>query len=125
MFSVWPELFAYQLVAITLLRVAMGYLFLVLGARGIRAHMRDESSSPWIRRGGIMYGSAQLIVGGLLLAGLCMQPAALAGALLVTLPTLTRHSMKACEQHLHLVLFVLSLSLLFLGPGLFAFDVPL
>lgn len=125
MFSVWPELFAYQMIGVTLLRVVAGYLFLVLGARSIQGLLRAPTLSCNERVAGVAHGTVQIIVGGLFVAGFCMQPAALVGALIATLPTLTHHTMKVCEQHLHLVLFVLSLSLIFLGPGLFAFDIPL
>ena len=125
MFSVWPELFAFELLAVFLLRVVAGYFFLLLGSKLLRAAWRATAQTRILRFVGIVYGLAQVLVGGLLIIGLYTQPAALLGVVLTMLPVGSGTKASHCEQHVQLLLFAISLSLLFLGPGAFAFDLPI
>lgn len=125
MFSVWPELFAFELVAVFLLRVTVAYFFLTLGIRLVRAVQHADVSNRWKKIAGMFYGIAHITVGLLLLVGLYTQPAALAGALLTIFPVRKGSRMATCEQHMQLLLFTISLSLIFFGAGIFAFDLTL
>lgn len=124
MLSVWPELFTYQLVAVSLLRITASYLFLLMGIRLITT-VRHASIAT--RRRFFMYGYAllQTTIGALLCVGVFTQVVALFGALLVLISSKSHTRGTGCEQHLNLLLFVICISILFLGPGLFAVDVPL
>ena len=122
MFSVWPELFTFELLAIALLRVVVGYFFLLLGAKLLHAVYVAQGSTVLLRSITVLYGLAQITVGIMLVAGYLTQPAALAGIILTMIP-LQHYS--TCERHVQLLLFSISLSLLFLGPGAFAVDLPL
>jgi len=125
MFSVWPELFAFELLAVALLRVTAGYFFLMLGLRLMRAARQATTQRTLLRTLGGAYGVAQVVVGGLLVIGLYTQPAAILGTVLTMLPSSTSGRSGACEQHMQLLLLTITLSLLFLGPGAFAFDMPI
>jgi uncharacterized membrane protein YphA (DoxX/SURF4 family) len=122
MLSVWPELFTFELIAISVLRVVVGYFFLLLGSKLLYAACVAKGGSRLLRAGSMLYSVAQIVVGGLLVAGFYTQPAALVGMLLTLVP-LQHHS--TCERYIQFLLFTISLSLLFLGPGVFAFDLPL
>jgi len=125
MFSLWPELFDLSLLAVTLLRLTAGYFFLLMGVRLLRAVRAAKGQRTLLRSIGGLYGALQLGVGSLLLVGLFTQPAALVGALLTLLPVGSGTKASACEQHVQLLLFAITVSLIFLGPGIFAFDRPL
>ena len=125
MFSVWPELFAFELVAVFVLRVVAGYFFLLFGSKLFRAARMATEQKKWVRIVGMLYALAQLCIGTLLVVGAYTQPAALAGLLISLLPIGSGGRASKCEQHVQLLLFSISLSLLFLGPGVFAFDLPI
>jgi uncharacterized membrane protein YphA (DoxX/SURF4 family) len=124
MFSVWPELFAYELLAIALLRVSLGYLFLLTGIRLMRATKNALTIAIHMRAIGTLYALSWLIIGGMLLFGVFTQPVALLGALLTLLPT-GMHGKSVCEKHLTFLLFLLCITIIFLGPGVPAFDFPI
>jgi hypothetical protein len=124
MFSIWPELFAFQLLAIAVLRVSVGYLFLLTGSRLMRATKNATDVTVRLRVFGILYSLAWLTIGSLLTVGAFTQPVALAGAILAILP-IGMHTKSTCERNLTYTLFILCLSLIFLGPGVPAFDLPI
>ncbi|MFH1170658.1 MAG: hypothetical protein V1704_03820 [Candidatus Vogelbacteria bacterium] len=105
MLSVWPNLFNYQIIVPVILRLVLGGSLLALYLPAWRS-----------ARG--LFG---LLAGILILIGLVTQPASLAVALL-----LTEESWHGRHQRATLLpLLAIALSLLLLGPGLFAFDWPL
>ena len=105
MLSIWPNLFDFRIIAPLILRVALGLSFLSL------------SQPSWRSARGIL----GLLASGFILIGLGAQPAALVAALLLFEDIWSkRHSRTAV-----LPLMAIALSLLVLGPGLFAFDWPL
>jgi uncharacterized membrane protein YphA (DoxX/SURF4 family) len=125
MFSLWPELFAYELVAVAVLRIVVGYLLLSLGVRLWSAvhGMRDKGGAK--RTVGFGYAVLQVVTGMLLIVGAYTQGAALGATLLILISWVSHRTERKCEQHLHLLLLVTSLALVFLGPGAFAIDLPL
>lgn len=125
MFSLWPELFDLSLIAVTLLRLTAGYFFVLMGIRLLRAVRAATSQRGLLRSIGALYGSLQLGVGALLVAGLFTQGAALLGAILTLLPVGSGKKASACEQHVQLLLFAIAASLILLGPGIFAIDKPI
>ncbi len=105
MLSLWPNLFAFQLVAPLLLRLALGGSLFAL------------YFSSWRNARGIV----GLLVGIFIFIGLFTQPAALAASLLLLEEGWSnRHSRLAIFP-----LLTIALSLLVLGPGFLAFDWPL
>jgi uncharacterized membrane protein YphA (DoxX/SURF4 family) len=124
MLSIFPDLLAFSMLAITLIRVTSGYLLLMLAIQHARVFLKNTSSAR------MFVGILTLLYttsGILLVIGLFTQIAALIGALLALFAHITApHSKKGIGQsHLFLLLFVTCLSLLFLGPGVWAVDMPL
>lgn len=134
MYSPFPELFTYILVAPLLLRVVVGLLFL---AWGIRLFLRERyaraASELRVRWGGmgalfIWYLALfELVAGAMLVLGFYTQIAALMGILLVgklyfyrnTFPTIA-----GADRVTYVLIFVICLSLLFTGAGAFGMDFP-
>jgi len=125
MFSIWPELFAFELLAVFLLRIVAGYFFMLMGMRLLRAVQATGTQRTALRTLCAIYATAQLIVGALLFVGYYTQPAAAVGVMLTLFPIGSGGKTSRCEQHVELLLFTITLALLFLGPGAFAFDLPI
>lgn len=132
--SLFPDLFTYQLAAVSLLRIFLGASFIVYGYQKLASKreryrrlftaFHKESASllhPFI-------GIVELVAGIMILVGVYMQAAVLALAFLTFIAAdLKSRRPKALPRDLavYLSLFIISLSLLFLGPGVFAIDLPL
>jgi uncharacterized membrane protein YphA (DoxX/SURF4 family) len=127
MLSLFPELFDFSLVAVTLLRVVAGWFFLYLGMRLVRAAwgVRNRGAHIWLL--GALYGLAHTVIGAFLFVGLMTQLAAGAGALLaiLTYTVNTSHERTRGDRQVQFLLAVICVSLIFLGPGLMAVDLPL
>lgn len=124
MFSIWPELFTFELLGIALLRISAGYLFMYSGIRLVRALWSTVETSRYHRLFNMSYAIALMSVGALLFFGLFTQPTALAGALLLLSPTSMRAG-SSCVRHLTFLLLAICLSLITLGPGIPAIDLPI
>lgn len=127
MTSVFPALFSFTLPAIFLLRFTVGMFFLIFGMRLLGAARVAYAHGVLVSIVGYLYGIAKLLVGLLLIFGAYTQIAALLGMFFTTLTILQGYSTPTNTSTLQvqILLFVICLSLLFLGPGLFSFDFPL
>lgn len=118
MLSVWPNLFDFWLAAPFLLRLAAAISLAWLG------YSYGFGKSGTSKRGllGLVLGFGSL----LLAIGLWVQPVALA-LFLITDVLLVHKPAGATPQHrlFYLLLAAVLLSLLVLGPGFLAFDLPL
>jgi len=127
MLSIFPELFDFSFLAVTLLRVVVGYFFWVLGLRLVRAAwaVRARGIHVWLL--GMVYGIAKTLVGIFLVLGIYTQAAAMAGAILAFITYLQGASLQKTkgDRQVQLLLVVICVSLLFLGPGALALDLPL
>ena len=118
MVSVFPQLFTWGLIAPLLIRLAVAGVFgyagvLYLGTRSPRA---------------VLFGLFEIAFSLLLLVGLWTQVAAVAAALAALWcgsRALRHKSVPPFTLHVYILLLVMSVSLLFIGPGFFAFDLPL
>lgn len=133
MLSTFPELFTFGLIAPFILRVALGYFFIF---QGLRRHKQEAMTwdTLW---GGAHIGSLkvapilqkiQVVLGVFILIGLYTQ----ISAILVVVFLLVEWYKKFGFSRPHFndvwpALFpvAIALSLLFLGAGLLAFDLPL
>lgn len=133
MLSVFPELFTYALVAPFILRITLGGYFLLLG---LRRHKEDAFTwnSLWNNKsiGSLpiapALAKAQIIIGLFLIVGLYTQIATLVALVFIWLEWFKRYrTAKPNFQELWSTIFVtaISLSLLFIGAGFLAFDLPL
>jgi uncharacterized membrane protein YphA (DoxX/SURF4 family) len=123
--SVFPSLFSYTLLGIFVLRVALGLVILRLAFTTLFKINRPES---WIKGTGIVL----LLVGILLVIGLYTQIAALVVTLASLLAVIIKIRVRLAEHQslsqgveYYFLLLAIAVSLLFLGAGAFAIDLPL
>lgn len=133
MLSLLPQLFAFKLFAIALLRLVAGcyVLYIAWQTADHRAEI-SHTRMPLIGRAPqwLVWIAAMIyaIAGGLLIIGAWTQIAALvaaAGALKLAIFSRQKHAWSPLTGHAYILLFVIALSLVFLGPGVLAFDLPL
>lgn len=133
--SLFPSLFTYQLLGIFMIRVALGFTFIRLWHVGAKYHKEEQLESLnkiGLRPAALFAGLisfVKLVGGALLVTGLWTQGAALATGVMMLIAAgiklykpdlLPRHKFGFC-----FLIGVVSLALLFLGAGAFAFDLPL
>lgn len=113
--SIFPHLFTFQLIAPTLLRLA---LFFAGTAAAWKRYTRGPHA--WL-------SAIYAIVSILLLLGLYTQPGAIAGILLLIADYSLEKKSEISEEKkvIYGLMAAMLVSLLFLGPGFFALDLPL
>lgn len=134
MLNPFPELLSFGLFAPFVLRLALGFVFLNLGY----SKLTGEKSS-WVRFFNLtpfkpasfwvtLFGTIQIIGGIMLLIGLYTQIAALVFAVIALAEVyIEKREPVLLNRNLvfYILIFVISLSLLFSGAGFFAVDLPL
>ena len=105
-FSIWPGLLGFENVAIGVLRIILGYLWLKYFWHQV---------NPWVNSVGV-------IISGLLIVGLGTQLIALILTIIGGRNIL--HNKDLTSDYWFLVT-CLSASFIFVGAGLFAFDLPI
>lgn len=131
--SVFPELFTYGLVAPFLLRLSLGFVLVNLGYLSFKGERKQ-----WENVGKLLripekifasgYGVFQITGGILFIVGLWTQAVALLFSALFLAELLVEYGEESIlkrELAFYLLLFAISLSLLFSGAGFFAFDLSL
>ncbi len=106
--SLFPTLLDFALLGPVILRLAITIVFFIQSKTNLKQNRKAEAG-------------LQTIIGVLLLIGLYTQGAALAGLVLI----IRDFKKKQINSQLFILLLAILLSLLFLGPGLWAFDLPL
>jgi len=135
MLSVFPQLFDYSFLAITILRVTLGIIFIFFAygelfrERTMRIAFFDKLSlRPAILFFAIVTG-LELLAGIFLTIGLFTQIMALIVGALMVFATLIKWRRPDVLPYntleFYVLLAIVSFSLIFLGPGSFAFDLPL
>jgi putative oxidoreductase len=132
--TLFPDLLTYGLIAPFILRVSLGlvlvyFSYLKFGKERMEKITFFESIGM---RPGAFYvnviGSIELIGGILLVVGAYTQAAALIGAFIMLVATFIkwRHPQSLRNDiEFYILLFVVALSLVFLGAGFWAIDLPL
>lgn len=133
MLSIFPELFTYSLFAPLILRLALSCYLILSGVRNIKEN-RDSWNSLWysIKIGNVTLGPVlakfQIVVGIFLFVGLYTQIAAILAIVLAVTECWKRHKWNGPKLHESwptIFVITISVSLLFLGAGFLAFDLPL
>ncbi len=134
MLSVFPELLNYDLVGITLIRILAGLVVLYIGLITISTkrplytsemHLKNHPFAefwPWV------FGIIEVLTGLFLLVGFLTQiMAIIAGYLFINLGFIEKNIGKVLNQStlFFFVMTLVSISILFIGPGLFSIDLPL
>ena len=134
MLSTFSELFPYALVAPFVLRIVLGGYFILQGARRRKADDGLAWDALWVN---VKIGSLpvapilakiQIVIGVLLFIGLYTQIATILAIIFVGLEWRKRtKSSRLSFQELWMTIMVaaIAVSLLFLGAGFLAFDLPL
>ena len=133
--SLFPHLFEYSFLAIGILRITLGFIFLWFAYIKIfsaRAEYLAFFEKTKMRPAKVFLNIAigvELLVGLSLMAGYYSQAAELVAGALMALATLIKWHRPSLLPHntaaFYLLLSIVSLTLLFIGPGAFAFDLPL
>jgi len=135
MLSIFPDLLIYNFLGVTIIRVALGLLGVYLAFKVLskRNQISDfvaslkipvtifAAVSPWILM--ILF----VISGGLMIVGLYTQVACIVLAYLFLKMLFINMFIKDFSEStpiFYLCLIFISLSLLLLGPGAFAYDLP-
>jgi len=122
MLSVFPELFFLAPLAVFLLRVVLGLLFIWHGYSKFKPSSVPVSS--FVR----IIGLLEVLGGISLVLGFVTQLAALVLSIIVLLALAAKLKGSTHLKYsvdFYILLFVATFSLVFLGPGAFAIDLPL
>ena len=120
MTSVFPSLFAFQLLAPFLLRITLSSVVLYWTISKLKNHKLDIKSK--------IINLIELIAGISIFLGLWMQVGVLVIMIILAIRLHSKFRNKALFTdgiNYYFILFIIAISLLFTGPGVFAFDFPL
>lgn len=118
MLSIFPELFTYQQIAPFIIRLVLAIIFLSHGYsiffKNRKFHIR-------------FIGSAEIIAGGLLLIGFLTQLAAILISIITIISAIKIKSERGSwvDYEYNFLILACAIALLFLGPGILSFDIPL
>ncbi|HEY9584454.1 MAG TPA: DoxX family protein [Candidatus Paceibacterota bacterium] len=134
MLSIFPFLLSYKLLAPFILRITLGLIFVNYGWAKIN-RQKDEKVSMFEKMGlkpGLTYvwivAAIEIIVGLLMIVGLWTQVAALIALIILAIALILKKKQPESLESsngLLIICLVIALSLLFTGPGSWAFDMPL
>ena len=119
MLSLFPSLLVYELLAPLLLRVTLGAVLIFWSYGKLKERKSATANTVSLIEG---------LAGILLVIGLYTQLAALAAAIIFFMKLVQKLQTKSLFTNgvnYYFILFIISVSLLFLGPGILAFDLPL
>ena len=132
--TLFPDLLTYSLIAPFILRVSLGLVLVYFSYLKFGKERMEKIAffdSLGMKPGSFyvnMVGSIEFVGGILLVVGAYTQAAALVGALVMLAATYIkwRHPQSLRNDiEFYILLFVVALSLVFLGAGFFAIDLPL
>jgi len=134
MLSIFPELFALEFIGVTLVRLTVGVVLLYIGlmTTGIKKTAYSNSMKvknyPLYNFIPIIFGIVEIITGVFLIAGFLTQLMTIIGIyIFVNLIFIEKHVGRVFDYSnlFYFVMILISISVLFLGPGIFSFDLPL
>lgn len=129
MLSVFPELYNYSHIAPFLLRLAVGAFFMASGFKNVFIATINGTRSRAGLTAPKTLGVLEILCGAFLLVGLFVQPVAIAVSIILIAAMALKPKPEfggVSGQHgLRFVLLAVLSSLIVLGPGIFAFDLPL
>jgi len=133
MLSIFPELFTYGIVAPFILRVAIGGFFIWQGVRRRKEEMTSWDTL-WVGKkiGSLplspILAKVQIVIGIFLFVGLYTQIAAILAGIFVWVEFHKKSKTARptfVEFWMNIIVTAVLVSLLFLGAGILAFDLPL
>ena len=126
MLSAFPQLFTYSLLAVAGLRIFFGVWFIVYAYNTLfTKETQDDTTLSWLKK---CFIGVAFLVGVLSVIGLFTQIAILLGLLLLLIKWYMDVRSKTLTREIFefgFYIAIIGLSLLFLGPGFPAIDLPL
>ena len=119
MFSILPPLLAFQGFAALILRLTLGAVFIIWAYKRFKKDGKNKKD---------IIGPIEGIVGVFLVVGFLTQVAAVVSAFILGNRLVSKIKTKAFLTdgvNYYFILFIISISLIFLGAGYIAFDLPL
>ncbi len=119
MLSLFPSMLAFEQVAPFLLRMTIGLVFIFWSMDKLRNRTSNKNTA---------YGVLEFIIGALFIFGIYTQLAALAASIIFVVHLVGKIRAKSFFTdgiNYYFILLAISLSLLFLGPGILSIDFPL
>jgi hypothetical protein len=119
MLSFFPALFTYEFFAPVILRLTLGVVFLYWASKGLKKGHGTKLKT---------YSVIELLLGLIFVVGFYVQVAALVAAVIFIVRLVQKIKAKSFFTdgvNYFFLLLVISLSLMVLGAGAFAFDLPL
>lgn len=119
MLSIFPPLLTFDGFAPVLLRITLAVIFIIWGYKEVKSGGTGKNK---------LHGSFQLILGVMFFIGLLTQLAALASVVFFGIKLINKIRTKSFLTdgvNYYLILFIISITLLFTGPGFISFDLPL
>lgn len=133
--SLFPSLLDFQMLGIFMIRATLGFIFVYFWYEKIflfrkdQIHFYEKLGLRPAKIFSLAVASLEGITGVLLIIGLYTQAAAIVAGAIMTLAVLikwrTPSALPKNTNDFYVILAVASLSLLFLGAGAFAIDLPL
>lgn len=127
MLSTFSSLLAFSIIGTTILRITLGIVLLILAWRTLKA-AKTLSKHTGTQIFPIAIGMVETVISIFFLIGFYTQIIAITSFVLFIFLALTRRhfASTAIESRLfYSLLALVSITLIFLGPGLFAIDLPL
>lgn len=132
MLSVFPELFSYQLFVPLFFRIVTGLIFIWFGYKKLTNHKETEkllsafnlASPMWLW----IIALIEIIGGLLITTGAYTQVVAIIFSIFLIVAIIAKNKSDDViypSKETLLLLLIITASLLLLGPGLYAFDLPL
>ncbi len=134
MLSLFPNLLTYEMFAPFLLRVVLGFVFITLGYLKLKKEkvrwnllfeaLRLKPSHLWTK----IFGYIEIVGGGALIVGFSTQLVAILFACINLFELYIENKESTLLKRdlvFYLLLTTIAVSLVFTGPGFFAFDLPL
>ena len=122
MFSFFPSLLVLQQLGPFFIRIALGLTFLYFGYKILKEQNQVSTT------GSKIYGGIEVVLGISLIIGLYTQLSALIITLFLVIKLIYKIKSKSFLSdgvNYYILLFAMSLSLLVMGAGFLAFDMPL
>ena len=121
MLSLFPQLLDFVIPTTAVLRIVVGIIFIIEGKRNFSKTQTESSVKK-------VYALFEIIFGLLLIIGLFTQAVSIALALSIIGRIFNEYKGKNEDKRIYsfyILLFFITLSFLFLGPGMLSIDFPL
>lgn len=134
MLSIFPELFTFSFLGITLIRVTVGLVLFYIGlmTTGIKKTAYSTEMKvrnyPLAKIIPIVFGVMEIITGIFLITGFLTQLMAIVAIyIFINLIFIEKHVGRVFDYPniFYFSMILVSIAIIFLGPGIFAFDLPL